>query len=65
MREQHRAKVCKECRLFVDGDECPNCGSTSFTHSWKGGVLIKDPASSEISQNLSITKKGKYALWVK
>ncbi|MBN1896752.1 MAG: DNA-directed RNA polymerase subunit E'' [Candidatus Aenigmarchaeota archaeon] len=65
MKENKRLKVCRECRLFVEGDECPGCGSTSFTHSYKGVVLIKDPATSEIAQNLEITKKGKYALWVK
>jgi DNA-directed RNA polymerase subunit E" len=58
-------KVCRNCRLFVEGDTCPLCNESNFSHSWKGRVIIKDPEGSEIAKNLGITKKGRYCLWVK
>ena len=60
-----RRKVCRNCRLFVSGDSCPICGESNFSHSWKGVVMINDPADSEIAKALGITAKGKYCLWVK
>lgn len=63
--KDHRAKVCKNCKLFVDGDQCPQCNESNFSHSWKGTVMINDPNGSEIAQFLKITAKGKYCLWVK
>ena len=60
-----RGKVCRNCKLFVEGDSCPQCGESNFSRSWKGVVIINDPNGSEIAQHLEITKKGKYTLWVK
>jgi len=60
-----RGKVCRSCRLFVDGNSCPLCNGTNFSRSWKGMVIIKNPAESEIAKTLGITTKGKYCLWVK
>ncbi len=60
-----RGKVCRECKLFVDGDVCPHCNESNFSRSWKGVVMVNDPNDSEIAQKLEITKKGKYCLWVK
>lgn len=64
MKDQ-RAKVCRNCRLFVEGDQCPQCSESNFSHSWKGIIFINDPNGSEIAQHLNITKKGKYCIWVK
>lgn len=60
-----REKVCRNCRLFVRGDVCPNCNESNFSRSWKGITIINDPADSEIAKTLRITTKGKYCLWVK
>ena len=60
-----REKVCRTCRLFVEGNVCPLCNGTNFSRSWKGMVIIKNPAESEIAKTLGITTKGKYCLWVK
>ncbi|MCD6496323.1 MAG: DNA-directed RNA polymerase subunit E'' [Candidatus Aenigmarchaeota archaeon] len=65
MKKEKREKVCRNCRLFVDGDECPICGESNFSNSWKGTALINDPNGSEIAKFLDIKAKGKYALWVK
>ena len=60
-----REKVCRNCRLFVEGDKCPICGESNFSKSWKGVVMIKDPKDSEIAQKLDLKARGKYCLWVK
>ncbi len=58
-------KVCRNCRLFVKGVKCPLCNQANFSRSWKGIVIVKDPAHSEIAQTLGITAPGKYCLWTK
>ncbi len=60
-----RVKVCRNCRLFVEGDKCPLCGESNFSKSWKGTAMIKDPNGSEIAKKLEIKGKGKYCIWVK
>jgi DNA-directed RNA polymerase subunit E" len=60
-----REKVCRTCRLFVGGDKCPLCGESNFSKSWKGTVIINDPAGSDIAKKLNLTAKGRYCLWVK
>ena len=55
-------KVCKKCKLFVEGSNCPICKSNQFTDSWKGKLIIIDPEKSEIAKKLDITVKGEYAI---
>ncbi len=55
-------KVCKKCRLFFEGEFCPECKSNQVTETWKGKVRIFNPESSEIAQKMKITKKGVYAI---
>lgn len=42
---------------------CPYCKSTNLSTSWKGVVIIND-VESEVARLLSITKPGKYAIYV-
>lgn len=58
-------KVCKKCRLFVDGSECPICHESSFTETWKGRLTILDAEKSEIAQKIGLTVKGEYAIKVR
>ncbi len=58
-------KVCKECRLFVEGPTCPSCKGNQFTESWKGRIYIGNPDKSEIAQKLGFKIKGEYAIKVK
>ncbi len=55
-------KVCENCKMFVKGDKCPNCGSTSFSDSYRGRIVVIDPEKSEIAKNLNIKVKGEFAL---
>ena len=60
-----REKVCRICKRFVEGNECPVCKKSNLSRSWKGVVIIIDPKDSEIAKLLGIEVPGKYCLWVK
>ena len=55
-------KVCKNCKLFVEGPQCPMCKGGSFTDSWKGRIIVTDAEKSEIAKKIGIKAKGEYAI---
>lgn len=55
-------KVCKKCKIFVEGDKCPLCQGIQLTESWKGRVVILHPEESEIAKKMNIKQKGAYAI---
>lgn len=57
-------KVCKKCKIFVEGSVCPICKSNQFSESWKGKLIILDTEKSEIAKKLGIKTKGEYAIKV-
>ena len=58
-------KVCKKCRLFVEGQECPICHNSNFTETWKGRITILSAERSEIAKKIGIEVKGEYAIKVR
>ena len=60
-----KKKVCKKCKLFVEGNECPICKGNQFSNSWQGRMYIMDVNNSEIGKKLGITVKGEYAIKVR
>ena len=58
-------KVCKKCKLFVMGTECPLCHGKDFTETWKGKIIILDAERSEIAKKLNIKSKGEYAIKIR
>lgn len=60
----HKEKVCRMCKVFVQGSKCPICNQSNFSRTWKGLVVIKDP-DCEIAKKLSITVPGRYCIWVR
>ena len=60
-----KKKVCKKCKIFVEGNECPVCKSNNFATSWQGRLHILDANKSFISQKIGITVKGEYAIKVR
>ena len=60
-----KKKACKKCKLFVEGDTCPNCGSNTFTTSWQGRLFINDVNNSMIAKEVGIKVKGEYAIKVR
>ncbi len=58
-------KVCKKCKLFVSGNECPICHGKDFAENWKGKIIILDAERSEIAKKLGIKSKGEYAIKIR
>ena len=58
-------KVCKTCRMFVEGNECPVCKSSNFTDSWKGRINITDAENSALAKKIGIKMKGEYAIKIR
>ena len=57
-----KKKVCKKCKLFVDGDECPLCKSNQFSTNWQGRLFIIDANKSAIAGKIGIGSEGEYAI---
>ena len=58
-------KVCKKCKIFVSGTECPLCKGNTFTETWQGRINIVDANKSEIAKKIGINSKGEYVLKVR
>ncbi|MFA5797557.1 MAG: transcription elongation factor subunit Spt4 [Candidatus Woesearchaeota archaeon] len=60
-----KKKVCKKCKIFVDGEVCPICKKNSFSTNWQGRLYIADVDKSTIAKKISAEVKGEYAIKVK
>lgn len=60
-----KKKVCKKCKIFVDGPECPICKGNQFSTNWQGRITILDPEKSAIAKKIGIKHKGEYAIKVR
>ncbi len=60
-----KSKACKRCKMFVDGQECPNCKLNSFTTNWQGRLYIVDPVKSLVAEKIGVKAKGEYAIKVR
>lgn len=60
-----KKKVCKKCKIFVDGNECPLCKGNQFSTNWQGRLNIIDANKSDIAGKIDITVKGEYAIKVR
>lgn len=58
-------KVCKSCKVFVEGVECPLCKGNQFSLTWQGRINIIDANKSEIAKKIDAKSKGEYALKVR
>ena len=57
-----KKKVCKKCKIFVEGNECPVCHGNQFTMNWQGRINILAPEKSDIAKRIGIKQKGEYAI---
>lgn len=60
-----KKKVCRKCKIFVEGNECPLCHGNEFTESWQGRLYIIDTNKSDIADKIKIKVKGEYAIKVR
>ncbi len=57
-----RKKVCKNCKIFVEGSECPLCKGSNFSTVWQGRINFMDINKSDIAKKINVTVKGEYAI---
>ena len=57
-----KKKVCKKCRIFVEGDKCPICNGNQFSDNWQGRINILDINKSEVAKKVGIEVKGEYVI---
>jgi DNA-directed RNA polymerase subunit E" len=60
-----KKKVCRKCKIMVEGNECPLCHNKELTESWQGRIYIIDVNKSEIAKKIKIDVKGEYAIKVR
>ena len=60
-----KKKVCKKCKMFVEGNVCPGCKGNQFSTNWQGRINILDANRSMIAKNIGTTVKGEYAIKVR
>ncbi len=60
-----KKKVCKNCRLFVDGETCPICKGNQFSANWQGRINIINPEKSVIAKKISAPAEGEYVVKVR
>ncbi len=60
-----KKKVCKNCRYFYEGNECPVCKSNQTASTWQGRLHVIDANKSEIAKKTDIKVKGEYAIKIR
>lgn len=60
-----KKKVCRSCKIFVEGNECHICKGAQFSESWNGRMTFFDVAKSHIAKQVGIHQKGEYVIKVK
>ena len=58
-------KACRNCRLIVSANLCPDCKTTNVSDDWFGEAIILDSTTSLIAKGMGITKLGRYALRIR
>ncbi len=60
-----KKKVCKNCKLIVEGNECVNCHGQSFSTNFQGRLFVNDVQRSLVAEKINIKVKGEYAIKVR
>ena len=60
-----KKKVCKKCKMFIEGGTCPSCKGSQFSTNWKGRLNILDARKSAIAKKIGYTIPGEYAIKVR
>jgi RNA polymerase subunit RPABC4/transcription elongation factor Spt4 len=60
-----KKKVCKMCKIFVEGDSCPVCKKQSFSTNWQGIIQFLNTDKSMIAHEMGVEKEGEYAIKVR
>ena len=58
-------KACKQCKILIEGGECPICKNSDFATSWNGRISVLDMEKSAIAKRLAVPQNGEYAIKVR
>ena len=60
-----KKKVCKNCRFFYEGSQCPVCKANATAATGQGRLNILDANKSKIADKVGIKVKGEYAIKIR
>ncbi len=60
-----KKRVCKTCKMFVEGEICPHCKKDSFAVSFQGRINFVDAKKSFIASQMGVEDDGEYAIKVR
>ncbi len=60
-----KKKVCKKCRIFVEGNECPICKGNQLSTLWQGRLNVIDVEKSSIAKKVGLNMNGEYSIKVR
>ena len=60
-----KKKVCRTCKIFVEGDLCPICKKASFSTNWQGLIAVNDVSRSKIASSMGLEANGEYCIKVR
>lgn len=60
-----KKKVCRTCKIFVEGDLCPICKKASFSQNWQGLLTIVDFKQSKVAEHMGFKANGEYCIKVR
>jgi RNA polymerase subunit RPABC4/transcription elongation factor Spt4 len=60
-----KEKVCRTCKIIVEGELCPICKKAAFSNNFNGRIVILDAKRSTIAKENNINHNGEYAIKVK
>jgi len=60
-----KKQACRSCKIFVDGEVCPQCKGTNVSPNWQGRITFVDTNKSFVAHKMGVTEKGEYALKVR
>ena len=60
-----KKKVCKRCKLFYEGNECPLCKDNHTATTWKGRIAIMNAEKSAIAKKIGVEANGEYAIKIR
>ena len=57
-----KKKICKKCKIFVEGSECPLCKGNQFATTYQGRINVTNHNKSEIAKKMDFTANGEYVI---
>ncbi len=60
-----KKKVCRTCKIFVDGDLCPVCKKSAFSQNWQGLLTVIDAKRSKVAEHMGFKTNGEYCIKVR